>query len=106
MQAYRKQDPANRLIFLLLLTFPLLVLFLLPIGRFAGLLSFWLFSLFTVLMIWTFIGRPSEGSKRAAPASRPLAPEEYPEFVRASLDVEDAVEMPRGVRAFRGILRG
>ncbi|HWR54050.1 MAG TPA: site-2 protease family protein [Bryobacteraceae bacterium] len=105
MRSRFEGNAAARVLIVLLLTLPILVLFLLPTGAMMGAVWFWLVVALTVVLIWNVLGRPANESVPAFAGPRPLAPEEYPPSLRSVLQVDEAVEMEAGVQVFRGALR-
>lgn len=107
-----------RLLLLLLFIMPLAVLFLTPTGGGGGggsggggavihahVMWFWMAMLFSVWMIWWFIGRPAEEGVAAGPPQPAAVPtEDWPEGVQAVMQVEHA-RTDGSVRIFRGHLK-
>ena len=93
------------MLFLLLLMLPLLILFFLPGGSFAGAAWFWVLALLTILLLWSMLGRPRDEDLGSQPTARTLKVDEHPDFVRRHMKVDEAKELPPGVRVFRGTLR-
>ena len=105
MRERLRRNAAGRLVLLLLVTLPMLLAFLLPAGSVAGAIWFWLLALGTVLLIWTVMGRPADEDIPAFTGPRRLTPEDQPPTVGRVLAVDEGMEMPPGVRIFRGRLR-
>jgi hypothetical protein len=94
-----------RILILVLLTLPLVALFLLPAGTAAQAIWFWPFAMLILLLLWFLIGRPRDEDVPVAAGPRPLSLEDEPPAIRRHMDVDEAVELPEGVRVFRGTLR-
>jgi membrane-associated protease RseP (regulator of RpoE activity) len=105
MQKQFQGNVMARLIMLLLITLPLLILFLLPAGSMAAGVWFWLLAFLSVLLIWSILGRPADEQLTAAAGPRQLSLEEQPSAIRRHMTVEEATEVPPGVRIFRGTLK-
>src|SRR5262245_47476358 len=90
---------------LLVIMLPVLILFLLPGGSMAGARWFWLLAVLIVLLVWSMLGRPADDGLQPFAHPRPLAPGEQPDAVLRSMNVDEAVEVPSGVRIFRGTLK-
>lgn len=107
MKSETKNETWTRLLLILLLLWPLIILFLLPGGGFVfGAVWFWLALLLCLFLIWLILGRPRDETERMAEAREPRAvPEpEQPEPVREVMDVREATEQA-GVQVYRGGLR-
>jgi membrane-associated protease RseP (regulator of RpoE activity) len=94
-----------RLLLLLLLTLPLILLFLLPGGSVVHALWFWVVALVSIVLLWTLMGRPADDTVPAGDQPRDVPADLQPDVVRRHMAVDDAVELPAGVRVFRGTLR-
>jgi membrane-associated protease RseP (regulator of RpoE activity)/cbb3-type cytochrome oxidase subunit 3 len=105
MKANRTNEISSRLIFILLLSLPLVILFMLPSGAMLGSAWFWIALMLCFLLIWTFIGRPRNEETEAA-ESRPqmIHESEQPDPVKAVMDVHVATQRD-GIQAFQGKLR-
>ena len=96
---------SSRLILILLISLPLVILFLLPGGAMVGSIWFMLALMVCFLLIWTIIGRPvDEEAAVAETRPRMLSESEQPDSVKAVMDVHVATEHG-GVRAFQGPLK-
>lgn len=103
-----KKQPAlfsSRLILILLLSLPVVIVFLLPGGAMVGGGWIWFALLLCFLLIWTIVGIPIDEEK-ANEETRPrmLSESEQPESVKAVMDVHVATEQD-GIQAFQGPLK-
>src|SRR5688572_112635 len=74
-------------------------------GSMATGLLFWLLALLSVALVWSILGRPADDGLPAVAEPRRLELAEQPGPIRRHLDVHEAIEVPPGVRIFRGTLR-
>jgi hypothetical protein len=88
-----------------LIMLPLFILFFLPGGSIATGLLFWMLAFLSVLLVWFVLGRPADDGLPAFAGPRRLELEEQPGPIRRHMNVDEAVEVPPGVRIFRGTLR-
>jgi membrane-associated protease RseP (regulator of RpoE activity) len=105
MQSRFQGNVPARLITLLLIMLPLFILFFLPGGSIATGLLFWLLVLLSVVLVWSVLGRPPNDGLPAFAGPRRLELEDQPGPIRRHMDVDEAIEVPPGVRIFRGTLR-
>ena len=105
MRKYSRDDIATRLVTIVVFILALTVMFLLPAGRLAHAVWFWLFILVTTVVLWALLGRPGDDGLPAPSGPRPIVFEEQPDIVRRYMAVDDAVQLPAGIRMFRGRLR-
>jgi len=105
MKTNRTNEISSRLIFILLLSLPLAVLFLLPGGAVINHAWFWIALMFGFLLMWMLIGVPAHDDATVIETRpRMLGENEQHESVRAVMDVEVATEQD-GIQAYRGRLR-
>jgi membrane-associated protease RseP (regulator of RpoE activity) len=106
MRNFLQNNYWARLLFLLLLTLPMVLMFLLPVGAVAPAVWFWIFGFLTILLLWAMAGRPRDDDESWTPRQPvTLGPAEQPEPVRNVMDVDEAMGLPQGVALFRGRLR-
>ncbi len=105
MRKYSRDDMATRLVTILLFILALTVMFLLPAGGLAHAVWFWLFMLVSTVLLWALLGRPADDGLPAPTGPRPIVSEEQPDVVRRYMAVDAAVQLPPGIRMFRGRLR-
>lgn len=105
MKPNRTNELSSRLIYILLLSLPLIILFLMPGGALLGGMWFWMVLLFCFWMIWALIGTPAdEGEPMLEAEPRMLHESDQPAVIREEMDVRIATE-EQGVQVFRGRLR-
>lgn len=112
MRNYSRANHWTRLLLILLFLWPLICLFLLPVGPIMAIWWFWILGLFSAFLIWMLLGRPADSDHPASrPAlsiplpNQPAAAFDRPEAVKAVMDIRDAAELPGGIQVFRGDLR-
>lgn len=105
MKPKRTNEVSTRLIHILLLSLPLIILFLMPGGALLGGMWFWMLLLLCFWMLWMMVGVPAdEGEAVAETQPRMLHEIDQPAVIRDAMDVRIATE-EGGVQVFRGRLR-
>ncbi|MGB6220052.1 site-2 protease family protein [Haloferula sp.] len=105
MSSHRHIPIASRLTFILLVSLPVVIIFLLPGGALVSSAWFWIALMFCFLLIWTIIGIPRDEEKDTAETRpRMLHEDQQPESVKAVMDIHVATDHD-GIQAFQGPLK-